>query len=420
MAVPIGAISLQDVCMEIYGNFTPPKSLNQCFTDATGIFDPVYNPNSYGNKNNLLNFQNYGSMILYGLTDAGGTNSLGNLFQYFPTASTVVDKIDFNGTTNGSSPRRSLIKASDGMLYGLTNIGGSSNYGILFQYNPTTSTLVKKIDFVGTSNGSNPYGSLMQASDGMLYGLTELGGINYYGTLFQYNPTTSILTKKIDFNGTNGTGPHGSLMQASDGMLYGTTWNGGTLGGGVLFQYNPTTSTLVKKIDFVGTNGLNPNGSLMQASDGMLYGLTSAGGTSNTGILFQYNPTTSTLVKKIDFVGTSNGSNPYGSLMQASDGMLYGLTNAGGTSNTGILFQYNPTTSTLVKKIDFVGTSNGSGPNDSLMQASDDMLYGLTTYGGTLGKGTLFQYNPTTSILTKKIDFNGTNGGGPFGSLIQY
>ncbi|HEX7415441.1 MAG TPA: choice-of-anchor tandem repeat GloVer-containing protein, partial [Bacteroidia bacterium] len=99
----------------------------------------------------------------------------------------------------------------------------------------------KLVDFALTTNGAEPLGSLIQASDGMLYGMTGYGGANTYGVIFQYNPATNTLIDKYDFNNANGGNPQGSLMQATDGMLYGTTSNGGANFDGVIFQYNPVT-----------------------------------------------------------------------------------------------------------------------------------------------------------------------------------
>ncbi|MEK0366297.1 MAG: hypothetical protein QQN42_08190, partial [Nitrosopumilus sp.] len=166
-------------------------------------------------------------------------------------------------------------------------------------------TLIKKFDFDGTNNGSEPYGSLMQATNGKLYGMTSIGGTNSLGVLFQYDPAADTLIKKFDFDGTNYGGlPHGSLMQATDGNLYGMTNWGGTTNNGVLFQYDPVADTLIKKFDFGGTNyGENPFGSLMQATDGKLYGMTNSNWANGIGVLFQYDPVTDTLIKKIDFDG---------------------------------------------------------------------------------------------------------------------
>ena len=44
-------------------------------------------------------------------------------------------------------------------------------------------------------------------------------------------------------------------MQASDGKLYGMTSNGGSSGNGVIFSFDPSSSTYTKLKDFDNTNG---------------------------------------------------------------------------------------------------------------------------------------------------------------------
>ncbi|HET7817708.1 MAG TPA: choice-of-anchor tandem repeat GloVer-containing protein, partial [Bacteroidia bacterium] len=356
---------------------------------------------------------------LYGMTCYGGSNSKGDIFCYNPATNSYTNKIDFDGDTNGAFPYGSLLEASDGMLYGLTSRGGANNKGVLFQYNTSTSTYIKKFDFDSIS-GSSPYGSLIQTTDGMLYGMTYSGGANNMGIIFQYNPVTSMITKKFDFNDSiSGGKPTGSLLQAKDGMLYGMTNGGGINDLGIIFQYNPVTSTVVKKLDFNGNvNGSNPYGSLMQANDSMLYGVTHSGGSYNMGVLFQYNPSTSAYTKKEDFNGAAIGNNPYGSLMQAANGKLYGITRFGGTFNYGVIFQYDIQASSCINLFDFDGLASGRNSYGSLIQADDGKLYGMTYSGGESGVyGTLFQYNLDEDYFTKKLDFGAPNGKNPFGSL---
>jgi len=358
---------------------------------------------------------------LYGMTSKGGTYNLGVIFEFDPATSTFTKKMDFNGTVNGSYPHGALMQASDGKLYGMASYGGSATTkGVLFQYDIATSTYTKKIDFTGTANGRAPYGELIQGTDGKLYGMTQLGGANDKGTLFQFDPITNAYTKKIDFDGTtNGLNPWGSLMQASNGMMYGLTSGGGISGVGVLFEYNPTTSGLNKIMDFsVVPHGSSPRGTLMQASDGMLYGMVWGGGIYTKGVLFQYNISTSTFTKKIDFYDVKKGANPYSSLMHASNGMLYGLTSAGGTNGKGIIFQLDPFTNTYTEKYHFTDTM-GNYPTGALLEATNGMFYGMAWLGGKKQKGTLFQFNPVTNTLTRKMYFDSVKGGEPRGSLIQ-
>ena len=114
--------------------------------------------------------------MLYGMTKAGGLNEYGVLFQFNPQNSSFAKILDFDMVTNGGNPDGSLIQAKDGKLYGLTSAGGAHSMGVLFQFDPVTSTFINKFDFDDSPNGSSPYGSLMQAYDGNLYGLTNMGG----------------------------------------------------------------------------------------------------------------------------------------------------------------------------------------------------------------------------------------------------
>ncbi len=360
---------------------------------------------------------------LYGMTYSGGSGGGNNgvIFKYVP--STSIYSIMFNGfggATTGKNPEGSLVQASDGKLYGLARLGGTNNSGVLFQYDFNTNTYLKKLNLGGDNpDGSSPYGSLMKASNGKLYGMTKIGGLNNQGVIFEYDPAINSYTKKFDFWDGYGYYPYGSLIQATDGKLYGMTSAGGLTGGskGVIFQYNPAIGSYTVKVDFNGTNGANPYGDLVQATDGKLYGLTSQGGANNVGVLFQYDPVSGVYVKKLDFNLATNGGGPSGSLIQATDGKLYGATVGGGANSKGVIFQYDPVSGIYTKKFDFDGTLYGSDVEGSLMQASDGKLYGTTYTGGVNNGGVLFQFDPVSNIFTKKVDFAITNGGQ--GTLVQ-
>jgi uncharacterized repeat protein (TIGR03803 family) len=360
---------------------------------------------------------------LWGMTTFGGQDSIGNIFKIDVSGNTNTNEYSFSGTSNGGYPWGSLMQASDDLLYGLTSFGGANFNGVLFQYDPSSHTYNKKIDLNRVLDGAYPDGSLMQASDGMLYGVTSLGGVNDLGTLFQYDPVANIFTKKLDFAGTsNGAYSFGSLIQATNGLLYGLAENGGINGDGVLFQYDLLTGVTTKKIDFNALiNGSHPEGSLIEASNGKLYGMTmQGGGVGSVGGLFEYDPLTNICNNLFGFDGSAKGAQPLGSLVQALDENLYGLTVQGGLNNMGVLFQYNPITNIYTKKIDFDGLIKGSSPRGTLMQASDGNLYGLTNDGGVFGYGVLFQFNPITDMFTKKLDFNHLNGANPaFTNLIE-
>lgn len=149
-------------------------------------------------------------------------------------------------------------------------------------------TLTKLHDFDGT-HGAEPTGLLVQATDGNLYGTTFAGGLNNStycltcGTVFKITPSGKLTTlyefcsQGIGFGCTDGAGPLGGLIQATDGNFYGTTSNGGANGLGTVFKITPggkltTLYTFCSQSDC--TDGGAPYAGLIQATDGNLYGTT--------------------------------------------------------------------------------------------------------------------------------------------------
>ncbi len=216
--------------------------------------------------------------------------------------------------------------------------------------------------------------------------MTTLGGTGNFGVIFSFDPATSVYTKLKDFDNTNGNYPQGSLLQGADGKLYGMTESGGTRGFGVIFSFDPSTSDYTNLKEFDYTNGSNPMGNLLQTSDGKLYGMTPSGGTGGVGVIFSLDPSTSAYTKLKDF-DDANGSSPKGSLMQATDGKLYGMTSGGSRDNRGVIFSFNPSGSAYTKLKDFDNTNGGNPFRNDLIQAPDGKLYGMTQYGGTSGYG---------------------------------
>ena len=356
---------------------------------------------------------------LYGLAAQGGLPNLGVLYEFNITTNTYSTVVAFGESTTGKWSQGSLMKASNGKLYGTTYRGGINNAGVLFEYDATTNTQIVKFNFDITSTGLNPKGKLIQASNGLLYGMTSIGGANNSGTLFQYNTVTNVYSKLFDFDAISGNSPNGSLLQAADGNLYGLTVNGGVNNFGALFQYNISTNTIIKKIDFDATSGINPYGDLIQATDGYLYGLCVSGGTNNNGTLFQYDYVTDVFTKKIDFLSATTGAYPYGSLTQAANGNLYGLNYGGGTTSKGTIFEYNPTTVTCTATYHFLGFPNGERPRSNFLKATDGNLYSICNDGANNYEAMIFQYNPTTSTFTKTVDFAAGDGYVYFNGLLE-
>ena len=392
-------------------------------TDYSGVLfelDPVT-----GIATTMYNFEYtsggypYGPLVeaangkLYGMVQYGGSTGRGVLYEYTPGATSIVPKFNFDNT-NGAYPYgNSLVEASNGKLYGLTASGGVYSRGVLFEYTPGATTVVKKFDFDNT-NGGSPNGSLTEASNGKLYGLTSSGGVNSQGVLFEYTLGATTVVKKFDFDNTNGGYPYGSLTEAPNGKLYGMTSSGGANSRGVLFEYTLGATTVVKKFDFDNTRGSYPYGSLVVAPNGKLYGMTRSDGANYRGTVIEYTPGATTVVKKVDFDGVNAGS-PYASLALANNGKLYGMTYYGGSY--GACIAYTPG-ATTVEIVFLCQGTNGKQPQGTLVEAANGKLYGLAYQGGTFGRGTLFEYDPASSSFETKFNFDNANGASPMNSLM--
>ena len=325
---------------------------------------------------------------------------------------------DFAGTSNGSNPYGSLV--SDGtFLYGMTYSGGVNNMGTIFKIMPDGSGYSKLLDFANdTLHGYNPLGTLYY--DGtFLYGMTYSGGTYNNGTVFKIKTDGSGYAKLLEFTPANGGMPFGALI--SDGVfLYGMTYFGGTSNLGTIFKIKPDGSGYAELLDFNDTNGSYPNGSLIY--DGtFLYGVTQGGGVNGVGAIFKIMPDGTGYTKLLDFPSISDAWVPYGSLIY--DGtFLYGATNFGGTGTCpdgcGTIFKLKPDGTGYSKLLDFTGMANGSFPWGNLI--SDGVfLYGMTTFGGINDSGVVYKIKPDGTGYSKLLDFSGaTNGSTPFGSLF--
>ncbi len=232
----------------------------------------------------------------YGTTSSGGISrncighGCGTIFKITPNGSLTVLH-SFDG--NDSELPGGLIQASDGNFYGTTAGHGGGSDGTVFKITPdgTLTTL----HYFNGGDGDGPEAALVQASDGNFSGTTYSGGAYdncflFCGTVFRITPSGS-LTVLHSFNGTDGAAPSAALIQASDGNFYGTTYYGGASGDcsggcGTIFKITPN-GTLTTLHSFGGTDGAGPYGGLIQASDGNFYGTTAYGGANGYGTVFR-------------------------------------------------------------------------------------------------------------------------------------
>jgi uncharacterized repeat protein (TIGR03803 family) len=332
----------------------------------------------------------------------------------------------FSGA-NGLGPEAALIEGSDGNFYGTTS--GEYGYtdaqpnaatnGTVFRVTPEGKVTTLHV-FAG-ENGSHPEAPLVQMPNGLLYGSTS-GGFSGFPTIFRI--------------ATNGTGfttlVHGSVVEGqtnitlvagNDGNLYGTDRQGGTIADGCIFRLTPEgVPTII--YSFRGSpDGEFPNGPLYQGTDGKFYGTTGGGGPQLQGTIFRISPAGA--YESLYSLSGADGSGPNG-LVQAADGNLYGACRQGGNPNyppSGTVFRV--TTEGKFTKLLDLGYGFGEfpprsvDPQSNLIVGPDGALYGTGVQGGETGtaNGGVYRVGLDGSY-NAVYAFDGTNGSGPFGSLL--
>src|ERR1022692_4847153 len=228
-----------------------------------------------------------------------------------------------------------------------------------------------------------------------------------------------------------GGNPDGGLVQGTDGNLCGVTAGGPGKGDGMIFKITPSGTFT---ITILHSGGGEYGGALVQGTDGNFYGtvLQEQGGQFTEGTVFKITPSdTLTTLYNFGQLPTS-GRLPVGGLAQASDGNFYGTTAQGGTNSCvyggtnygcGTLFKITPSgaLTTLYNFCSQSGCADGNGPG-ALVQGTDGNLYGITGGGGAAacsgGCGTIFKIT-TTGTLTTLHSFDLTDGANPGAGLIQ-
>ena len=331
--------------------------------------------------------------------------------------------LSFDGI-DGYIPVGFLSQGTDGNFYGTSVRGGSGDYGVVFKMTPA-GVATPVYNFCSQEppyclDGGNPEAGLTVGSDGNLYGTTSYGGSigGCCGTIFKLT-LGGVLTTLHAFDFSDGSRPAAVMALGADGNFYGTTSEGGAYQEGTIFRITPTGTfkSLYSfcPVAYVCSDGAYPYGTLVLGRDGDFYGTTSRGGTSSNcylscGTVFKVTPT-GTLSTVYSFCAQSNcldGSAP-GSIIQATDGSLYGPTSAGGANGYGSVFRISTsgTLTTLYSFCALPGCVDGSYPS-AILQAPDGNFYGVTSEGGVAstycdggnGCGTIFEITPGGALTT--------------------
>jgi len=350
--------------------------------------------------------------VLYSTANSGGAHGYGSLFKLNPDGTGFEAIVNFHAAvydiSEGAYPVGELVQADNGALYGTHTSGGVYGAGVLFKVNPDGSNYSVLYDF-DYSGGSYPYGALIQADDGLIYGTTNYGGSNGGGTVFRIDTDGTGYAEVKSFSYSEGYYLYGGVSQGSDGALYGATYYGGSGGYGTVFKVNPDGTGFATLHNFSYSDGGYSFGGVIEASNGALYGTTNYGGPSGYGTVFTLQPDGTGFATVHSFT-YADGSYPQAGVIEGDDGLLYGTTNYGGTGGGGTVYQVakDGTGFNTVHEFNY---SDGYYLYSGVMQASDGVLYGTTYYGGANGYGTVYGVRTDGTDFTRLVDFNGTNGG---------
>jgi uncharacterized repeat protein (TIGR03803 family) len=314
-----------------------------------------------------------------------------------------------------SYPLAGLTQATDGNFYGTTWQGGvnpSEGEGTVFKTTAGENDVTLLYSFCSQANcadGDDPFAPLMQAKNGNFYGTTFDGGTKGYGTVFEIT-SQGKLTTLHSFGYEDGAGPVAGLVQAKNGNFYGTSLYGGAHGAGVVFEIS-SGGTLTMLYSFCSqkgcADGTGPYAGLVQAKDGNFYGTAHGGGAYNHGTVFQITPE-GKLTMLHSFCSQkkcADGADPYAGVIEASDGNFYGTTSKGGAGNWGTIFAITPAgkLTTLHSFCSQKNCTDGADPVGGLLQASDGNFYGTTTEGGTYENGTVFRLSMGSSSQVETL-----------------
>jgi uncharacterized repeat protein (TIGR03803 family) len=355
---------------------------------------------------------------LYGATWLGGDYGYGAVFQLTPNLDGSWSEnvlYSFTGGSDGANPEwGGLALDAANNLYGTTNQGGEYGVGNVFELSPNSDgTWTQSVlhQFTGKSDGGNPMTTPLFDQAGNLYAAATGYGAYGCGAAFKMTPSSNNqwTYRVIQQGGTPACWPWAGLTPDGAGGFYGTTRDGGYWcqqgsNCGNVFQLTPTsdgkwTHKLLHRFTG-GKAGSDPaTNSLVLDRQGNLYGALE-GGAYGYGLLYRLAPSVGgkgvTYQVLYRFKGLQDGSNPGGGMVFDAAGNLYGPTLYGGAYGYGVVFKLTPNqdgswTESVIHN--FSGT-DGANPARALISDPAGNFYGITTFGGAYGAGTVYEITP--------------------------
>lgn len=266
----------------------------------------------------------------------------------------------FTGGADGAYGYVGLTPDRAGNFVGTAWAGGTYGYGTVFKLSHSGAgwVLTTLYSFAGGNDGATPWGRLVIAEDGSLYGTTAYGGGSCdCGTIFHLRPPPTAPRTAMApwdetvihrFTGSDGQMPLADLTFDPSGNIYGTTFYGGSTGNGVVYELTPSGDSWTETVLYSAKNngdGRLALGGVVFDKSRNLYSVFALGGPHGYGAVYELSPSGSGWTEKTvhGFTDGSDGAQPMGGLILDSSGNLYGETFGGGAGGGGTVFQLSPT-----------------------------------------------------------------------------
>jgi uncharacterized repeat protein (TIGR03803 family) len=286
-----------------------------------------------------------------------------------------------------------------------------------------SSTTQLIYSFAGGPDGEYTDTDLVTDSAGNIYGTSVQGGTFGGGTVFEVTPA-GVHTVLYNFTGgADGGEPYKGVTLDAQGNLYGTavTGGGGSCEGGcgVVFKLANSGGSWTQSVIHTftgGADGSGPGSPVAFDKYGNLYGTTPTGGTSGIGVLYQLkaDATGNWRLRVIHtFTGGSDGGGgSAGRLLIDANGNLFGVCTVGGVSGFGTVFQITPAQGNwqFSTLYAFQDQPDGALPYGGLVFDKLGNLYGTTYYAGANDVGTVYKLTRSNGTWTESVLYSFKGG----------